>query len=708
MGDSYNSNMHKAKHKLVHTPSLASVPIAPAPAASAPASTPAEHASAPAPAASTPAEPVLTSEPTSAHPQILDTSLSYTLSCDCYTDLSEQVHRVPQLPGCYLWKDEHDIVIYVGKAKNLRARMLQYINQTDSRQKIPLLMSEATSFDIIVVSGEHEALVLERNLIATYKPYFNVDFKDDKSYPYIALTTSCEFPAIKFTRERHRRGDTYFGPYTDARKARELVDILRKAFLVCGYSCPQWRRINRFFQKHPELSALDSLYAQHLGEPCFDYHLKKGPGICAGALTKEEYAQHIAYVVEFLSGKHARIIHLLEDSMHEAANALEFEKAGRIHRRLQTIRALDDQQKVVFSSKKSMDVIAIFAKDALSCACVFVVREGRVIRTCDFMLDKGTDVPASELYEAFICKYYEQTDDIPRDIALAATLENEELIADWIASRRHAPAHILYPQRGQVAQLMHLVAQNAQQGLMRYLVSSGYSDRRTNEALIQLESALALDKAPMRIECYDISTFHGSYTVASMIVFTNGSPDKKAYRHFKIRAQLSEANDFLSMKEVLARRFSEKNRNDARFGTMPDLLVLDGGKPQLSAALEQFQEMGIQVNVCALAKSDEELFVPWDENPIVLPSGAASFYLIKYVRDESHRFAITFHRHLRNKGLFASELDDIKGIGDQRKRELMRRFGSLKKLREASVEEIAEVKGISKVHAQAIKRALAG
>lgn len=608
--------------------------------------------------------------------------------------IAEQVALVPTDPGCYLWKDKAGSVLYVGKAKNLRVRMRQYVQQTDDRPMVPRLMAQTASFDYVVVGSEHEALVLEINLIHQYRPPFNVDLKDDKSYPYIALTKGDAFPAIKYTREKHRSDTRYFGPYTDARAARATIDVVRKVMPLCTATCAEWKRVRRQIAAHPEQTDVVALAQANEGRPCFDYHVGRGPGVCAGCITPDEYAQHVAQVERFLSGHRGEFVAELTDEMNEAAANLDFERAGRMKRRLAVINGLDDKQRVVLPSAQDVDVIGFWREETIAGACVFVVREGRVSRTCEFVLDKGLDVGEEELTGGFLKHYYDQTSDVPVEVCIPVKLSDSETIEGWLSARRGRHVELHVSKRGQKAQLAQMAINNAHHYLARYELRTGYEDKRTNEALLQLESALALDAPPMRIECFDISTIHGKHTVASMVVFTAGQPDKSQYRRFKIRTELDEANDFVSMSEVLARRYAPERMADERFGARPDLLILDGGKPQLSAALEQLGELGLDIPMAGLAKSDEELFVPWDDRPVVLPSGSASLYLVKRVRDEAHRFAITFHRELRDKAMTVSILDEIPGVGPKRRRALHKAFGSMKHLREATEEQIAKVPGI--------------
>lgn len=616
--------------------------------------------------------------------------------------IAEQVAQVPTDPGCYLWKDASGQVIYVGKAKNLRARMRQYVTLQDDRQKIPLMMQLVASFDYIVVDNEHEALVLERNLIGQYHPYFNVDYKDDKSYPYIAITKGDVFPAIKYTREKHRPDTRYFGPYTDSRAARATIDTLRKVCPICSASCTEWKRVRRLLEKSPQDADLIGLICAQKGRPCFDYHVGRGPGVCAGMIDADSYAKNVRRVERFLSGQRRELIADLKEEMSAAAAELDFERAGRVKRRLEVIDGLDDRQQVVFPTSVDIDVIGFYREETIAGACVFVVREGRTQRTCEFILDKGFDVSEEELIEGFVKRYYDETADIPAEVDVACELEDGEMIGEWLTSKRGRVCRLHRPQRGEKHHLLETAQRNARHALLRYMMRTGYADDRTNQALLQLESALALPAPPLRIECFDISTIHGRFTVASMVVFTNGRADKSQYRRFKIRAELDEANDFVSMQEVLGRRYAPERMADERFGSRPDLLVVDGGKPQLTAALTQLEELGLDIPVCGLAKADEEVFVPWDETPVVLPTGSASLYLIKQVRDEAHRFAITFHRELRDKAMTVSILDEVEGIGPRRKKDIMKHFGSMKRLREASVDEIAAVKGVSEDVARAL------
>lgn len=608
--------------------------------------------------------------------------------------IKHEIENVPMLPGCYLWKNDEGKVIYVGKAKALRARMRQYTNFTDDRIKIPLLVSEIADFEYVVCESESEALILERNLVSKYKPYYNADLKDDKSYPYIAITGDY-YPAIKFTREKRKPGTTYFGPYTNSINARKTVDVVRRLVPMCSANCTTWKQITRLIEKNKtpnekiirEVIKLDRT-------ACFDSTVGVAPGICAGKTTRQDYLASIEDVKDFLNGKKSILVENLTEKMNMSAAELNFEQAKRYKEKLDIITSINAKQSITISSPINADVIGVYREETIAGVNVLVVREGSIVNSLEFILDKGLDVPESDLLRSFLLKYIDIVTDVSNEIILRNWSEDNDDLLDIFTqklnSKHGAKVHAIEAKRGEKFDLLKMSEINAKHTLFQYKFKSGYDDDRCNTALLQLESALALDKPPYRIESYDISTIHGSYTVASMVVFESGKPEKSQYRRFKIKTPLTEANDFLSMQEVMNRRFSEKNLQDKRFGMLPDLVILDGGKPQLTAATKMLDEMGIKnVSLCGLAKRDEEIFVNWQPSgPVVLPSGSASLYLVKQIRDEAHRFAITYHRQLRGKGLTKSVLDDITGLGKVRKNKLIKHFGSWTALKQASEEEI--------------------
>ncbi len=600
---------------------------------------------------------------------------------------------VPDCPGVYLWKATDGAVLYVGKAKSLRKRMRQYVSGHDDREKIPVMMEQVASYDYVVTDNEVESLILEANLIKQFDPPFNVDYRDGKSYPYIALTTGDPFPAIKYTREKHRKGTRYFGPYTDARGARETIEVVRRVYPICRATCVEWKR-------------LTAKGGEPTGKPCFDFHVGKGPGPCVGEISREEYAKRVENVSAFLEGRRGGIASDLERAMREAAADLDYERAARLRNSLDAVRSVLEKQKVVSDRPLDMDVIGIEREETIAGVHVFLVREGRVLAGNEFVLDKGLDVPEAELIEGFLLRYYGETSYVPKEIIVPALPEEPDVAEEWLSQLRGGKTRLSVPRRGEKRALAELACTNARHALMRYKHRTRYDEERLNRALLELESALALPAPPLRIECYDISTLHGRFSVGSMVVFSGGRPDRSAYRRFKVRLDSDEANDFAMMQEVLSRRFARDAAGDLRFGSRPDVIVIDGGKPQLSAALEVAEQLGVRVPIVSLAKREEELFVPgWDE-PVTLPTGSSSLYLVKRLRDEAHRFAIEYHRTIRDKAMTVSALDDIPGVGPKRRKALIKAFGSVRKLRAASAEEIAAVPGIPAEVARDIARFL--
>jgi excinuclease ABC subunit C len=601
---------------------------------------------------------------------------------------------VPTDTGVYVWKDAEGHELYVGKAKNLRARMRSYFTDKHlDRPWIGVMMDVVADFDYYVTGSEVESLILESNLIKQWRPPYNIWYRDDKSYPFIALTTDDAFPAIKLTREKRKKGTRYFGPYTDARAAKATIEAVRRVWPICRASCAEWRRLTR-------------QDGEPGGKPCFDYHVGKGPGPCVGAISREEYAETVERVARFLEGKHAGVLRELEAEMHDASADLDYERAARLRNSVEAVRRVLERQTVVSEKPLDLDAIGWHREETIAAMHVFLVREGRVLAGNEFVLDHGLDTPAEELVEGFLLAYYGEAAHVPREVLVPQEPCDSEIVEAWLAELRGGRVRVFTPQRGRKRELLEMATTNAEHTLARYRHKTRYDEERLNRALLELESALALPRPPLRIECYDISTIHGRHSVGSMVVFEGGTKDPSAYRRFKVRMESGESNDVAMMSEVLRRRFARQKSGDLRFGRRPDLVIVDGGKPQLGAALRVLDELDEDVPVAALAKREEELFVQdWDE-PVVLPAGSPSLFLVKRVRDEAHRFAIEYHRELRGKAMTASILDEIPGVGPGRKKALLRAFGSLKKLREASAEEIAAVKGIPRSVAEEVASVL--
>ena len=596
--------------------------------------------------------------------------------------IREQLSSVPDSPGVYLWKDADGVVLYVGKAKALRKRMKQYAQGHDDRAMVPEMMSRVATFDYVVTANEVESLILENNLIKQHHPRYNVDYRDDKTYPYIALTTGDPFPAIKYTREKHRPGTTYFGPYTDARAARATIDVVRRVYPICRTDCVEWKRVTAHG-------------GEPTGKPCFDYHIGKGPGPCVGAITREDYAKIVTQVASFLDGKQAAVERDLEHQMRDAAAELDYERAARFRNRLDAVRSILERQTIVNASGLDADAVGVCREETIAAVHLVHVREGRVMGAGEFVLDQGLDISDPELVEAFLLRYYADASHVPKQVLVSCLPTEPEPLELLLTQLRGRKVTIERPERGERKRLLEMATLNARHALARYKFRTRYDEDRVNQALLELESALGLAVPPLRIECYDISTLHGRFSVGSMVVFDGGRPDPSAYRRFRIRLETPESNDVAMMREVLQRRFTREAKEGTRFARTPDLIIVDGGKAQLSAALTAMGEIGVSgIPVVGLAKREEEVFVPGWEDAVILPGGSPSLYLVKRVRDEAHRFAITYHRDLRGKAMTASILDEVPGVGPTRKKALIKAFGSVKRLRAASLDEIAAVKGI--------------
>jgi excinuclease ABC subunit C len=598
--------------------------------------------------------------------------------------LREQVAKVPTRPGVYLWKDGDGSVLYVGKAKDLRSRMRSYLGGHDERAMVPVMMARVAGFDFIETRSEVDSLILENSLIKQYRPPFNIDFRDDKSYPYIAITASDQFPAIKYTRERHRPGTRYFGPYADARAARETVDVVRRVYPICRADCVEWKRVTA-----------------RGGAPgdkaCFDFHVGRGSGPCVGAIAREEYARTVERVSDFLDGRRSGLVAELEAGMRSAAAELDYERAARFRDRLDAVRSVLERQTVVSERRLDADAIGLHREETIAAARVLQVREGSVLAGADFVLDQGLDVSDAELVEGFLQRYYADATHVPREVLVPVMPEDAAALGEWLAALRGSKVRVLAPERGEKRRLLEMATTNARHALARYAFRTRYDEERTNAALLELESALGLPAPPMRIECYDISTMHGRFSVGSMVVFEAGRADPRAYRRFRVRLATGESDDVAMMREVLARRFARDRAGDDRFGRRPDLIIVDGGTPQLGATIAALDVVGVTgVSVAALAKREEELFVPGWTDPVTLPTGSPSLHLVKRVRDEAHRFAIAYHRELRGKAMTASVLDEVPGVGPARRKALLKVFGSVRKLRAATVEEIARVPGVTR------------
>jgi excinuclease ABC subunit C len=590
--------------------------------------------------------------------------------------------EVPQKPGVYLFKDRQGKVLYVGKAKNLRHRLRSYFQKIGQRsRKLEIMLAQADNFDVCITKNELEALILECNLIKKYHPPFNVNYRDDKSYPYLAISVKDSYPRVYITREKHRKGVKYYGPYTTVNAIRDTYDTLRRIFPF--RNCPG---------KEP---------GRVSGSPCLNYHIKRCLAPCVGKVTPQAYREVINQVLSFLEGRTEPIINRLRRQMGQASANLEFEKAARIRDRLIAAQKVIERQRVVSERKADFDAIAMVAKDDFVVANLTVVRSGMVIGSGNFVLNER------ELGEgyltSFIKQYYFERPAIPPLILTSEEVTDKELIEDWLSKKRGSRVRISKPARGEGKRVVEIALENAS-----HVLSSKLSEEKAlglKQALDELMGFLNLGSKPTRIECFDISTIAGTDSVGSMVVFTAGRPLKDHYRKFRIKEGVG-MNDYAMMKEILIRRFRRyKEGFDDAFSQKPDLILVDGGKSQLSAALEALKEVEISgIPVAALAKKQEEIFMPQSKEPIKLPSSSVALKLVQRLRDEAHRFAITYHRKIRRKKLSESELDKIPGIGGRRKKLLVKYFGSVEAIANAKLEDLQTIPGLPDTIAKRIFR----
>jgi excinuclease ABC subunit C len=599
--------------------------------------------------------------------------------------LAEQRRGLPDQPGVYLFRNARGTVIYVGKAKSIRKRVASHFSNPSTqmgRDLLPMI----DRIDSLVVTTESEALLTEQNFIKQYKPRFNIRLRDDKSYPYIAVSLDEAYPRVYFTRERHRRERAYFGPYSNAKRVRETLDLLGKVFMfrTCEGTEP----------------------GRHSGSPCLDYYIKRCTAPCVGHVTQEEYRDAIDGVIDFLSGRYRAIERTIEGGMKRAAAEQRFEDAARHRNRLRAIRSLLERQRVASDSIGTLDAVAIAVEGTEANAQVFQVRDGVLADRQSFYLENEAADELPAVAEAFLLQYYGSAMMIPPLLVVQKELGAPEALAQALAERRGGPVELRAAERGDKRRILELAERNARLALDQEKLRSERRRQQRVEALEGLQQALELDAIPLRIECFDISNLGGTHTVASMVVFEGGAPKKADYRRFTLRGGVEGVpDDFASMEEVLSRRIGQyaaqhersphDEAYDTSFAALPNVVVIDGGKGQLSAGmrvLEPFRERGVAV--VSLAKRIEEVFVPDRPAPIVLAHETPELQLLQRVRDEAHRFAIGHHRIRRDRAMTTSVLDRLTGVGPARKRALLQHFGSPEAFLAASREQLEAVPGL--------------
>lgn len=600
----------------------------------------------------------------------------------------EKLNHLPVHPGVYIFRDGGGTVIYVGKAESLKSRVSSYFQ--DSRNMAPktLAMRErARDLEYILVDSPAEALLLECNLIKRYRPRYNIMLKDDKTYPYLKLTLKEEFPRLIVTRRYQNDGSKYFGPYTNAAAMHETVKVLRECYPLrtCGVK--------------PGRSGKRA---------CLNYDLGNCKAPCAGKITAEKYAELVAGVNRFLGGDGDDIRRSLRGKMEEASENLAFEQAAVYRDRLAAVDAVLSKQKITgMNTAENRDIIAVHSEGEDAAVTVFFVRGGRMIGREHSFLRNCADQPAGEILRLFLPEFYSGDRIIPLHIYVRELPVDNSLLEEILAERRGGPVHLEVPLKGEKERMLTLAEKNAVMLMDEERRSKNRDDGDVREALENLRAALELEYTPRRIECYDISHFQGAYTVGSMIVFIDGKPKKDQYRRFKIRT-VDFVDDFASLNEVLDRRFhrgmeERKEGKTSGFADFPDLFIIDGGKGQLSATLKIKEKYQSEIPFVSLAKREEELMLPDREDSLMLPKGSPEFHLVQRIRDEAHRFAITFHRELRGKGQTRSVLEDIPGIGPARRKALMKHFKTVRAIENASVEELALVDTMNKTAAGAVK-----
>ena len=606
---------------------------------------------------------------------------------------------LPPKPGCYIMKDVNGTVIYVGKAVNLRNRVRSYFHTNgDGREKVTRLIQEIADIDWIVVQSELEALILEMTLIKKHTPHYNVRLKDDKRYPYIKVSWAEPFPKVMVTRQVIKDGARYFGPYTSVWAVHQTLDLLRKIF--------QFRSCDRI------ITGQDS-------RACLYYDIKLCTAPCIGKIDQTGYRQMMDDLCKFLEGRTEPILSRLQTEMELDAGQMNFEKAAAVRDQILAIEHVVEKQKVVSTNDMDSDVISLARSNGQACVQVFFIRNGKLVGRDYFILEGTFDEQTSAILAQFIEQYYDEATFVPQQLLLPQEVEEAQIIQQWLQQKRGGEKiELKIPQRGTSHKLVQMATENANETLRALKTQWENDTNKQSEALSELQKALGLPQPPNRIECYDISNIQGTSSVGSMVVFEKGTPSKKMYRRFNIKS-VEGPDDFASMQEVLMRRFKRwqltmeiKNvpgtNPDPSFSILPDLLIVDGGKGQLNRAVLVLAEFNLtdKVSVTGLAKEEEELFIPDQELSIRLPRTSQGLYLLQRIRDEAHRFAITAHRNLRSKKSMASQLDSIAGIGPAKRTALIKKFGSVEKIRQATVVELTEVKGITEEIAKRIKENL--
>ena len=588
--------------------------------------------------------------------------------------LGEKLDSLPSKPGVYQFKNAEGKVIYVGKAQSLRSRVRQYFQKSRAADaKLDALVSKVADVELMVTDSEVEALILEANLIKKLKPRYNVLLKDDKSYPYIVITNE-PYPRVFVTRRVIRDGSRYFGPYTDVKTMRFALKTVRDIFMIrsCNFDLTSETVARRKFKI------------------CLDYHIRKCEGPCEGLVSMEQYNSMIDKVAKILRGRTDDVVNALQSEMEQQAGGMKFEEAAKTRDRLRALSVYSQKQKVVEMKEVDRDIIAVAAKGDDACGVVFKVRDGKVLGSHHYYVSNAEGKEEKEIVENLLERYYLEHEDVPDEISLSCTIDSLEVVQAWLKGKKGAVVTLDTPKSGEKSKLVSMVKRNAEFLLEELRLQKMKRGDFVPHSVQSLQRDLRLPALPRRIECFDISNTQGTDSVASMVLFVDAKARKSEYRKFKIRS-VAGPDDFASMREVVERRYSRLLEEGA---TLPDLVVVDGGKGQLSSAVEILQQLNLKgLPIIGLAKRLEEVFVPGSNEPILIPRTSSALKLLQQIRDEAHRFAITYHRSLRTKRILNTELDLIKGIGKKRATELLESFGSVQGVKFATEEQIAEIVG---------------
>jgi excinuclease ABC subunit C len=603
--------------------------------------------------------------------------------------IEEQLRRLPHRPGVYIMRDAGRAILYVGKAADLYHRVRSYFQSPHKlTPKIQRMVSHVADIDFYIASSEQEALIMELNFIKQYHPRYNVSLKDDKSFPYLKVDINEEWPRVYVTRRFEQDGGRYFGPFSSARSVKQTLHVLQHIFPFRICAKPITGKARR---------------------PCLEYHLGHCLAPCTGEVSRQEYAQVIKEVVLFLEGKQDRVVRGLKARMEKASRAMDFEKAASLRDEIQALHEVIEGEKIAAVIRGEEDVIAFVQEGDQAYVQVLFIRSNKLTGREGFLLQGTRQEEPKQVMTSFVKQYYSSCPQIPPLLLLQYPVEEKPVIQEWLKSRRGAAIEIQVPRRGLKKQLVDIAAENARQGLEQLKIKELASARSLDDALEEVQQELKLENPPLRMEAYDISNIQGNSAVGSLVVFEKGRPKPAHYRRFKIKT-VAGANDYAMMQEVLRRRFKHTGKSgtsaEDTWAILPDLVLIDGGKGQLNAALSALEEAGVQVPVASLAKENEEIFIPRRKGPVVLPKSSPGLQLLQRLRDEAHRFAINYFSSLHRRKTFASALDSVPGIGPRRKSALLRQFGTVQRISEASVEELMATTGMPRAQAARIKEYL--